>query len=344
MTKDDFKELLERVKGSTIALVYIFEGESAPGFSHYHIWQGDVISGWLEAVQSLHCRPFLLDVRTFVEKGVSGTLPHIDYVLNLNCGSKELSPMGLVPSTCAFLGIPCIPCDTTGIIVGENKRLSNIIARDMGLSVPKELEQDSEDGIFRPLNFGSSYGVRRGARKNSLEDGVYQEFIPGYDITTPYVFDPLANCFRPLPTILYDPDSKDPNWYFGEEQKRNKTGYQRRIIHGVTDDLDRMYQELISTFNVHTFCRIDARIRNRSNTSIEELTAKPLGLDDLVFIEINTMPTVNGDNSFCHSFNSINEQDSIYHSIELIKQFIGTVSPACYLLACSMIALLKAKC
>ena len=101
-TKNELKNY-EKLKGKNVAVVYIFEGETAPGFDHYHVWEGDIIASWLKAIKSLHCLPYILDVRTFVEKGLSGTLPHIDYVINLNCGSKELSPMGLVPSTCAFL-------------------------------------------------------------------------------------------------------------------------------------------------------------------------------------------------------------------------------------------------
>ena len=110
------KNIFESITGKTIAIVYIFEGEDAPGFEHYHIWRGDVISEWLKATQDLRGLPFILDVRTFVEKAMNNTLPKIDYVINLNCGSCELSPMGIVPSVCGFLKIPCIPCDTAAIV------------------------------------------------------------------------------------------------------------------------------------------------------------------------------------------------------------------------------------
>ena len=110
------KNIFESITGKTIAIVYIFEGEMSPGFEHYHIWRGDVISEWLKATQDLRGLPFILDVRTFVEKAMNNTLPKIDYVINLNCGSCELSPMGIVPSVCVFLKIPCIPCDTAAIV------------------------------------------------------------------------------------------------------------------------------------------------------------------------------------------------------------------------------------
>ena len=172
----NYESIIESIKGKTIAIVYIFEGEDAPGFSHYHIWKSDVISKWINAVQEIHCMPFILDVRTFVEKAINRTLPYIDFVVNLNCGSTELSPMGLVPSMCGFLGIPCIPCDTMSIITGENKNVSNLIAKASGLNVPKELSDDSQMGIYRPLNYGSSFGVKRVTSVNKEKSGIYQEY------------------------------------------------------------------------------------------------------------------------------------------------------------------------
>ena len=35
---------LHNLIGKTIGVIYTFEGEDAPGFSHYHVWQSDIIS------------------------------------------------------------------------------------------------------------------------------------------------------------------------------------------------------------------------------------------------------------------------------------------------------------
>ena len=128
MTKEEFKNALHRIQGKTIAVVYIFEGEQGEGFEHYDIWQSDVISEWLYAIQQNHCRPLIMDVRTFILKAMSQTLPEIDFVLNLNNGNKVLSTLGLVPSVCSFLNIPCIPCNTVSIIAGEHKGIANYVA------------------------------------------------------------------------------------------------------------------------------------------------------------------------------------------------------------------------
>lgn len=39
MNNLEFQNSLDRIKGLTVAIVYIFEGEQAAGFAHYHIWR-----------------------------------------------------------------------------------------------------------------------------------------------------------------------------------------------------------------------------------------------------------------------------------------------------------------
>lgn len=42
---------LHTLQGKTIGVVYTYEGEDAPGFSHYHFWESDIISKWILAIQ-----------------------------------------------------------------------------------------------------------------------------------------------------------------------------------------------------------------------------------------------------------------------------------------------------
>ena len=51
MNNLEFQNSLDRIKGLTVAIVYIFEGEQAAGFAHYHIWKGDIISKCLMPLQ-----------------------------------------------------------------------------------------------------------------------------------------------------------------------------------------------------------------------------------------------------------------------------------------------------
>lgn len=337
--KEQYIKMIQSIKGKTIAIVYIFEGEDAPGFQHYHIWKSDVISLWMNAVQNLHCMPLILDVRTFVEKALNRTLPKIDYVINLNCGSCELSPMGLVPATCAFIGVPCIPCDAVSIVTGENKRLSNLIAKGIGLNVPKELSPTDERGIYRPLNLGSSCGVIRGRTPHNAIDGLYQEFLPGYDITTPIVYNPLKGDFDVFPSIIYLPDSENLNWYFGAEEKGTGKGYRRGIIPSLSIQLQESYFKLIRSMGIHTYCRIDARIRCENILMAESLQRNPLSTDNLYFIEVNPMPTVKTNNSFGFCYSSITKEDAFYPCVKMFQEIIGDTAIHSFLLSCAMLAL-----
>lgn len=329
---------LGSLQGKTIGIVYTYEGEEAPGFSHYHFWRSDIISNWLLAVQKLHCRPFILDVRTFVEKAIAQTLPHLDFVLNLNCGGCELSPMALVPSLCSFFHIPCIPCDANTILDGENKRISNLIARATGLQVPEDLAYDKPNGIFRPLNLGSSIGVERGPILDSKKEGLYQEFIPGYDITTPIVYNPITDKMDFMPTVLYLSKDENTDWYLGEEYKESRSGFTRKTIHLISDDLQKKYLKFISNTSVMTYCRIDARIKCTSRTHLNRILKEPLNSENIYFVELNTMPTVWTNNAFSHSYSEITPENTLYSFIEEITEKFSECNLYMFLLCSSMLS------
>jgi hypothetical protein len=327
--------------GKTIGVIYTFEGEDAAGFQHYHVWQSDIISKWLLALQELKCRPLILDVRTFVDKAISNTLPNIDYVLNLNCGGCELSPMALVPSVCGFFDIPCIPCNSSAILAGENKLISNLLAQAIGIQIPKTLDSKVEGGIFRPLNLGSSIGVKR-AFSNETQ-GLYQEFIQGYDITTPIVYNPIIQKMDIMPTVLYVAEKDNVKWYLGEENKNLRNGFIRKTIYDLSEEVKEKYLELVQTLSINTFCRIDARIKCDSPGELKLLLKKPLQLKDIYFIEINPMPTVWINNAFSHSFSAIQKNDTIYTYVKEMENIVPQSTLHNFLLSISMFALSTTK-
>ncbi|MCX4300016.1 MAG: hypothetical protein OSJ73_23915 [Lachnospiraceae bacterium] len=332
---------LHEMFGKTIGVVYTFEGENAPGFEHYHVWQSDIISKWLLAIQDLKCRPLILDVRTFVDKAICGTLPNIDFVLNLNCGGCELSPMALIPSVCAFLHIPCIPCDASTILAGENKLMSNLVAKATGLQVPQTLEKDITGGIFRPLNLGSSIGVKR--EFSPLQKGIYQEFISGYDITTPIVYNPVLQKMDIMPTVLYIAENDNVEWFLGEECKNSRSGFTRKTIFDLSEELEKKYLELTQNIAINTFCRIDARIKCSSADELKSLLKKPLQLEDVYFIEINPMPTVWINNAFSHSFSEINKVKNFSAYLNDLREIVPQITLHNFLLSIAILAFTTAK-
>lgn len=329
------------IKGKTIALVYTFEGDNSSGLEHFFTWKGNIISKWLYAIQEIHCLPLILDVRTFVEKVINKTLPHIDYVLNLNTGMYKLSSMALVPSTCSSIGVPCIPCNAVSIVTGESKLLSNLIAKGTGLNVPKQLPIDNKDGIYRPMNLGNSLGVTR-SMNSEFENGIYQEFIPGYEITTPIVYNSVTKKMDLLPTVMYIPDNNDLNWFNGEKEKITRKGYKFKIV-----DLDNLtkskYLKFVDALSVKTFCRIDARVKCSDKLYYHEPDNSYVSEKDVYFIEINVMPTIRDNNNFIFSYDSIDDSNSFKACVDAQKETFGSISIYSFLLVSSMLSYFNDK-
>ena len=334
-----FQDDLNKSKGKTIAIVYIFEGDNSSGLSHFFIWKSDILTKWMNAVQDLHCLPLIIDVRTFVDKAINNTLPHIDYVLNMNSGTYALSSMALVPATCSVIGVPCIPCDAVSIVTGENKLFSNLIANSIGLNIPKNLNSDEENGIFRPINLGNSMGVKRGLNKNSSA-GIYQEFIKGYDITTPIAKKKKKKKMELLPTVMYIPKHKDLNWFNGEREKITRNEHTFKIVN-LDSKTQRRYLELVNTLSIKTFCRIDARVKCLESNIYHNETNNTTTFKDIYFIEINVMPTIRENNNFTFSFNSISTDHPLYPCINIQKDLFGSIDLHKFLLASSMMSLTK---
>lgn len=336
---EQIKEKFSKVRGRTIAIVYIFEGDNDSGFEHFYIWKSNIIGKWMNAVQELSCMPLIIDVRTFVDKAINKTLPHIDYVINLNSGTYNLSTMALVPAMCSAINVPCIPCNAVSIVTGENKALSNHIAASLGLNVPQELEKNNTNGIFRPISLGNSLGVQKGAY-DEKKHGIYQEFIKGYEITTPLVYNAIEQRMDVLPTVVFAPLCNDPEWYYGETDKHKQQGYEFKLIK-LDAKLENKYIELANTLSVQTYCRIDARVKCNDEASMRNVIENGASFDDTYFIEINVMPTVRDNNSFCHSFDSVEHSTSLGRCMQLQKELIGTVNIHSFLLASSMMSFIS---
>lgn len=339
---EKINEFLSMIKGKTIAIVYVFENESATGYSHYDIWQSDVLTSWLNAIQELCCMPYIMDARTFVYKIMNNSLPSIDFVVNLNNGNIDLSTLSLIPSACSFSSIPCIPCNAVSIITGESKILSNLIAYAKNLNIPKELDNTVSCGIFRPENLGSSKGVKRGSYKVKQQRGVYQEFIPGFDMTTPIIYNPISQKLEVLPAVMYYPSDRDINWFLGEEEKEKHTGYQKVLVQ-IDEKAKSRYLELANTIQVNTYCRIDARVRCDKPEDLDYLIKNPIPFERINFLEINPMPTIKDNINFHTSLEGLTTDFEIYRIMEQYKNKVPTHSLTGFILFCSILSMIKAK-
>lgn len=168
---------------------------------------------------------------------------------------------------------------------------------------------------------------------------IYQEFIKGFDITTPLLFNPITSELEVLPAILYMPNKNDVDWYLGEEEKRLHQGYAKQVLQ-LSTDAKKMYTSLAKEMGIFSYCRIDARLHCESEDELFEFLHNPIPLDKLYFLEINSMPTIKDNINFHTSMNALEERYSIYTCYETYKELISQATHTGFILSCSMISLL----
>lgn len=330
-----FIQNLNGFQGNIIAVVYTFEGENAPGFRHYDIWRSNVIADWINAINEIGCKPYIIDVRTFISKAMMNTLPHVDFVINLNAGNINLDNLGLVPSVCSFLDIPCIPCSSGVCSVGEDKFFANTIAKSSLIKVPESYPDNVEGGIIRNRSYGSSIGIRKTTSNTICKDNeMSQKFIIGTDVTIPILFNPLTENIELLPAIAYKHHG-GKDWYLGEKEKllHNYDKVSVRIPIEVSVEI----LNLAKSFDINTFCRIDTRVENFNNPATDTIS-----LDNLYFIEINPTPTIHNTINFAKAINELVESDSHYEAFNVYKNHIKNYTVTGYILISAMCAI-KAK-
>lgn len=337
-TTNEYHKMLDSIKGKVIAIVYNFGKEKAPGYSIYESWKSDVISSWMVAVDELGAIPLVLDARTFISKIVNNTMPQVDYVVNLCNGLKDISVLGAVPAICAFAALPCIPNSAKTIMIGEDKRISNYLALSSGINIPRETQIECVNGIIRPISLGSSIGVMKTPSSRPVFDYICQEFIEGYDITIPIMYNPLCDDLEVLPGVLYLPHDMNPDWFLGEEEKLLHKEYEKISIK-IPSVIQEYLLKLVKLFQVDTYCRVDTRIRTGKILSRDEVQHFSFGLDNTYFLEINTMPTIKEGINFHTAIASMNSENKLAAAFQMYQCYITTPSTTGFILSSSILAL-----
>jgi len=340
----DLKKALDLVKGKTIAIVYIFENEEAEGYKHFYIWKNEILTNWISAIYQLNCIPYIMDLRTFMYKSSNNSLPQIDFILNLNNGCFNLSTMSLVPSICSFLNIPCVPCNSITMLSCENKLISNNIIRNTHINVPKDIDNHSDVGIYRPKSLGNSMGIKIGRSCNN--EGLFQEFIPGYDITIPFLFNIEKKKMEAMPATVYLPDSLDPTWIYNEKTKFNDEGFITTNLDIKNNHIINELIKILKVFEVNTFARIDARIKTRNKKLNKNINNIEISLENFYFIEINSMPTIEVGDGFDLALNYIlnSPTNTFYNCAREYYNIISNPTVNGFILLNSMISLITSKC
>ena len=305
MNIQQYKTSLNILKNKVIAIVYTFQNENWKE-KYYDPWKGDVIADWTRAIYEIKCVPYVIDFESFAQKAFNNSLPKIDYVINLNNGSKNLSSLGLVPSICSYLNIPCIPTKTETLLMGENKFVSNCLAEACGIKIPKYLPDDDPDGIIRPNSSGSSKGIHLGNDKNNQND-LHQEFIKGFDMTISFMYNPLKSRLSIVSPIMYVPNNNDINWHLGDKQKERRNEYSKqsaRINNDFAESLERYAQ---TYFSINSLCRIDTRVKCYKNEDILYYSSHIIERERIYFLEINPLPTIKDGVNFANALENADE-------------------------------------
>lgn len=323
--KDDFGEFLDSIRGAAVAVVYSFAHASSPQEIWYDRWHSEVLSAYGISLQALDLEPFYIDVTSFGRQAFSGNLPPLLAAINLNAGIRPISNWALVPSIAQWSGIRVLPCPADVIIAGERKDLSYLLAQNAGLPVPADFPQSalaqlgSREILVKPRDLGGSEGIQK-ARASQLqmtrEGMLYQEFIPGYDITVPVVLNPITKKFTTLPGIIYLPNHPcPPSWIHDKQTKLTGGGYSKRAV-TLPSSMASKLSQFASDFGITTFCRLDLRLRTTPDADPPS-TIDPAAL---VFIEINPMPTIRPNINFVNSIKSMQKTDSLYATLGLVRR------------------------
>lgn len=262
--------------------------------------------------------PTFFNVDQFLDLSGKSAGQQPDYIINLNAGNRFLGNLSLVPSIAQWRMIPTAFCDARTAIVSEDKRLSKMLAKQTGLTIPKgpsELSPNA-DIILKPVNLGSSVGVSRATNKESPPKGYFaEEFVPGLDGTIVLILDSTgSNLFVPgaqlvLPNI---PDQR--SWIYTEEAKRTATGVTevKYIQVSVNNILSELVIDLAHLCGSKSVARVDVRYTGELGKEIE------LNEKNAVFIEYNAMPTLgrkNSVNEFVEQYIHSNLTESVFEYI-----------------------------
>lgn len=348
----EFERFLSSMSCRTIGIVYSFAPAKRPTEIWYDRWQTEVLSFYGQAVQGLGAEPYFIDVNSFCERAVTGRLPELDFVVNLNAGVRPISNWALVPAVASWCDLPILPCEADVIIAGERKDLSNLLAERWGLRIPVTYTSqllsklpDAKRLLAKPRDLGGSEGIHlvESSDLKPRHDYLYQEMISGYDVTLPLLYDPLLNALAPLPPIAYRPSTDDPSWFHSRETKLGGEGYQKVVV-DLPADWRASLTTFASAFGIKTYCRLDLRVAATTWEGAfgESSTA------DLYFIEINPMPTLRKNINFLSSLEHrerfTTSQSQTLAAVEVRcrsardPQFVR----GAWILACAMYA--KAKC
>lgn len=343
-----FREQIKSLWGKSAAVVYGFAPAGRFTQIWYDRWRSSVISSYGNALEELGLHPYFVDAATFARQALDGSLPEVICAFNLNAGITPIHHWSMVPSVASWCGIKPFPSEADVLIVGERKDTANLIARECGFAVPRTFHKEQlplippdMPVIVKPRDLGGSVGLMRSTAGELVADDisqftdVIQEFVRGFDLTIPVVWQPTQGRHRCVAGVIYLPEDNSLDWYHSAETKKSRQGYSKQVI-PIPAELEFMLVGFAKRIELGPYARIDIRVQCAPNAhgDIDWVTADP------IFIEVNPLPTIR------HGINFLNVvEHEIFQSAfkseatELAEILRHPSSAHAFVLACALATL-----
>jgi len=243
LTASHFRDRISAVQGASAAVVYGFSPAGKFTQVWYDQWRSAVISSYGHALEELGVNPYFVDTVSFARQALDGSIPDVICAFNLNAGITPIHHWSMVPSVASWCGIKPFPSEADILIVGERKDTASLIAKECGFTVPETYREkqlrilDPEKTVLvKPRDLGGSVGLKRmtvgelAAGMSVKPSDVVQEFVHGFDLTIPVVWQPTLGKHRCLAGVMYLPKERDSDWYHSADSKKSGQGYSKKVV------------------------------------------------------------------------------------------------------------------
>lgn len=350
LSSAEIREKINVLRGRAAGVIYGFRGAGEFNRVWYDQWGSAVISSYGHALEDLGLQPFFCDVETFGKLAFNGSLPDLVCTFNLNAGITPISHWNVVPAVSQWFDIPALPASADVLTVCERKDTASLIAAASNLKIAKTFTIEEVEAlpidfplIVKPRDLGGSVGIQKipaldiqSHKARISPSSVIQEFIEGFDLTVPIVWQPSTNEYRCPAGVLYIPEDQfNQNWWHDQNSKSSGKGYTKQIL-----PIPKLVESDIQLFarncQLGPYARIDFRmIPQQSILSVDDLEAA-----EFIFIEVNPLPTLRQEINFLNVVENPIFQSNFITDLNAVGAEIGSqVSPHALVLACALCSL-----
>lgn len=347
LSSAEIGEKIRLLRGRAAGVIYGFRGAGEFNRIWYDQWGSAVISSYGHALEDLGLQPFFCDVETFGKLAFNGSLPDLICTFNLNAGVTPITHWNVVPAISQWFDIPAMPASADVLTVCERKDTASLIAAKSNLVIAKTFTVEEVEAlptafplIVKPRDLGGSVGIQKvsafdiHSQKTRIgPTAVIQEFIAGYDLTVPIVWQPSTNEYRCPAGVLYIPEDRiNQNWWHNENSKSSGKGYTKQIV-PIPKWIERDIQSFAGNCQLGPYARIDFRmIPRQSEFSIDDLERA-----EFRFIEVNPLPTLRQEINFLNVVESPIFQSNFKTELDAVgAELSSKVSPHALVLACAL--------